>query len=162
MFRCVLNWFGDWSTNAFYQVGMEFTRRLDIDRSDYIPPDFFPMVYSELPKPPSHRQAVVNAFVFVHQTLHQANSRLVKRGGNAITVSPRHFLDFIQQYVILYNEKRSDLEEQQLHLNVGLQKIKETVEQVEELQQSLSVKKIELEKKNTLANQKLKQMVGFY
>ena len=64
--------------------------------------------------------------------------------------------------MILYNEKRSDLEEQQLHLNVGLQKIKETVEQVEELQQSLSVKKIELEKKNTLANHKLKQMVGFY
>ena len=61
--------------------------------------------------------------------------------------------------VKLYNEKRSDLEEQQLHLNVGLQKIQDTVEQVEELQSSLSIKKIELEKKNTLANQKLKQMV---
>ena len=32
--RCVLNWFGDWSTSAFYQVGLEFTSRLDIDRSD--------------------------------------------------------------------------------------------------------------------------------
>ena len=30
----------------------------------------------------------------------------------------------------LFNEKRSDLEEQQLHLNVGLNKIRETVEQV--------------------------------
>ena len=30
----------------------------------------------------------------------------------------------------LFNEKRSDLEEQQLHLNVGLQKIRETVDQV--------------------------------
>ena len=59
----------------------------------------------------------------------------------------------------LYNEKRSDLEEQQLHLNVGLQKIRETVDQVEELQASLSIKKNELEKKNALANQKLKQMV---
>ena len=59
----------------------------------------------------------------------------------------------------LYNEKRQDLEEQQLHLNVGLQKIRETVEQVEELQASLSVKKNELEQKNALANQKLKQMV---
>lgn len=59
----------------------------------------------------------------------------------------------------LYNEKRSDLEEQQLHLNVGLQKIRETVDQVEELQASLSIKKNELEQKNTLANQKLKQMV---
>lgn len=59
----------------------------------------------------------------------------------------------------MYNEKRQDLEEQQLHLNVGLQKIRETVEQVEELQASLSVKKNDLEQKNTLANHKLKQMV---
>ena len=61
--------------------------------------------------------------------------------------------------VKLYNEKRSDLEEQQLHLNVGLQKIRETVDQVGELQSSLSIKKNDLEKKNALANQKLKQMV---
>ena len=60
----------------------------------------------------------------------------------------------------LFNEKRADLEEQQLHLNVGLNKIRETVDQVEELQASLSVKKIELEQKNQLANQKLKQMVS--
>ena len=53
-------------------------------------------------------------------------------------------------WVKLYNEKRQDLEEQQLHLNVGLQKIIETVEQVEELQASLSIKKNELEQRNTL------------
>ena len=53
-------------------------------------------------------------------------------------------------WVKLYNEKRQDLEEQQLHLNVGLQKIRETVEQVEELQASLSIKKNELEQGNTL------------
>ena len=53
-------------------------------------------------------------------------------------------------WVKLYNEKRQDLEEQQLHLSVGLQKIRETVEQVEELQASLSIKKNELEQGNTL------------
>ena len=53
-------------------------------------------------------------------------------------------------WIKLYNEKRQDLEEQQLHLNVGLQKIRETVEQVEELQASLSIKKNELEQRNTL------------
>ena len=53
-------------------------------------------------------------------------------------------------WVKLYNEKRQDLEEQQLHLNVGLQKIRDTVEQVEELQASLSIKKNELEQRNTL------------
>ena len=61
--------------------------------------------------------------------------------------------------VKLYTEKRSDLEEQQHHLNIGLRKIHETVEQVEELQCSLSIKRNELEEKNNLANAKLKQMV---
>ena len=46
-----------------------------------------------------------------------------------------------------------------MHLNVGLQKIRETVDRVEELQKSLAIKKNDLEEKNTLANQKLKEMV---
>ena len=62
--------------------------------------------------------------------------------------------------VKLFNEKRSDLEGQQLHLNVGLQKIRETVEQVDKLQKSLSIKRNELEQKNNAANLKLKQMVS--
>jgi dynein heavy chain 1 len=44
-----------------------------------------------------------------------------------------------------FNEKRSDLD-----LNIGLQKIRETVEQVEELQRSWSIKRNELEDKNNL------------
>jgi len=105
------------------------------------------------------RDAVINAFVYVHQTLHQANIRLAKRGGRTMAITPRHFLDFINHFVKLYNEKRSDLEEQQLHLNVGLNKIAETVEQVEEMQKSLAVKSQELNAKNDAANAKLKQMV---
>lgn len=57
-----------------------------------------------------------------------------------MAITPRHYLDFINHFVKLYQEKRSDLEEQQLHLNVGLSKIAETVEQVEEMQKSLAVK----------------------
>ena len=53
-------------------------------------------------------------------------------------------------WVKLYNEKTQDIEEQQLHLSIGLQKILETVEQVEELQASLSIKKNEVEQRNTL------------
>ncbi|RKP34414.1 P-loop containing dynein motor region D4-domain-containing protein, partial [Dimargaris cristalligena] len=29
--RCVLDWFGDWSDQAFFQVGKEFTHTLDLD-----------------------------------------------------------------------------------------------------------------------------------
>lgn len=30
--RCVLNWFGDWSTGALYQVGKEFTNKIDLEK----------------------------------------------------------------------------------------------------------------------------------
>ncbi|KAK6637160.1 Dynein heavy chain, cytoplasmic [Polyplax serrata] len=157
--RCVLNWFGDWSDGALYQVGMEFTNRIDLDRPTWTPPDTLPVSNHRLPARPSHREAVINAFVYVHQTLHKANARLTKRGGRTTTITPRHYLDFINHFVKLYNEKRSDLEEQQLHLNVGLNKIAETVEQVEEMQKSLAVKSRELNEKNEAANAKLRQIV---
>lgn len=129
----MLNWFGDWSDGALYQVGTEFTSRIELDRARWSAPDTLPVAYEGLPAHPSHRETVVNAFVYVHQTLHKANSRLAKRGGRTTTITPRHYLDFINHFVKLYNEKRSDLEEQQLHLNVGLNKISETVEQVRKM-----------------------------
>lgn len=67
-------------------------------------------------------------------------------------------MDFIHHFVKLYSEKRSDLEEQQFHLKVGLNKIAETLQQVEEMQKSLAVKSQELQQKNEAANSKLKQM----
>ena len=62
-----------------------------------------------------------------------------------MAITPRHFLDFISHFVKLYAEKRSGLEEEQLHLNVGLNKIAETVGQVEEMQKTLAVKSAELQ-----------------
>merc|ERR1711899_171728 len=100
-----------------------------------------------------------NGMVYVHQTLHKANKKTLKRGGRVMAITPRHFLDFINHFVKLMKEKRDGLEEEQLHLNVGLNKIAETVGQVEEMQKSLAVKSQELQAKNDLANAKLKQMV---
>ena len=57
------------------------------------------MVYENLPMPPTHRDVIVNAMVFVHQTMYKANDRLVARGGRTVAITPRSFLDFINQYV---------------------------------------------------------------
>ncbi len=72
--RCVLNWFGDWSTEALYQVGKEFTCKMDLEKPNYKVPDYMPTVYDKLPQLPSHREAIVNGCVFVHQTLHQVSA----------------------------------------------------------------------------------------
>jgi len=158
--RCVLNWFGDWSDQAFYQVGMELTQSLDLDKNSYEPPSSIPVAYRDLQLPPTHREAVVNAMVYMHYSLHSFNERLLKQQGKLTFLTPRHFLDFVAQYGKLYVEKRDDLEEQQRHLNVGLDKLKDTVEKVSELRKSLAEKKQQLERKSAEANEKLQRMVA--
>lgn len=48
----------------------------------------------------------------------------------------------------LYTEKRDELEEQQRHLHVGLDKLKDTVTQVEQLRKSLAIKRSQLQAKD--------------
>lgn len=158
--RCVLNWFGDWSDQALFQVGYELTQSVDLDRANYSTPDSIPVAYRGLQLPAGHRDAMVNAMVHVHDSLHKFNDRLLKQQSKMTFLTPRHFLDFVAQYVKLYNEKREDLEEQQRHLNVGLDKLRETVVKVNDLSKSLADKKQQLEKKDAEANEKLQRMVA--
>ncbi len=104
-----------------------------------------------------------------------------RRQGRHNYVTPRHYLDFIKHFVEMINEKRQQLEEEQLHLNIGLKKLRDifwdcntwnqwsylcgdpyidTEQQVKDLQISLAQKNRELEEKNEQANLKLKQMVN--
>ena len=50
-----------------------------------------------------------------------------------MAVTPRQYLDFISHFTKLYTQKREELEQQQLHLNTGLGKIRETESQVEDM-----------------------------
>ena len=136
------------------------TDKVDLDRTDYTAPDFFPQVSAFTPSVPTHRQAVVNAFVYVHKTLQSTNARLLSRGNRVVAITPRQFLDLINHFVKIYHEKRNELEAQQLHLNIGLQKIRETLDQVEILRKDLAVKSIELTEKDNAASVKLKQMLN--
>ena len=158
--RCVLNWFGDWSDQALFQVGSELTQSVDLDSPSYQSPDSIPIAYRELPLPASHRDAVVNSMVHVHHSISRFNARLHKQLGRTTYLTPRHYLDFVAQYVKLFNEKRENLEEQQRHLNVGLEKLKDTVDKVRDLRASLAQKKTQLEKKDAEANEKLQRMVA--
>ncbi|ODH44999.1 dynein heavy chain, cytoplasmic [Paracoccidioides brasiliensis] len=158
--RCVLNWFGDWSDQALFQVGSELTQSVDLDKPNFIAPDSIPVAYRGLHLPASHRETVVNSMVYIHYSLQKFNQRLLKQQGRTTYLTPRHYLDFVAQYVKLFNEKREDLEEQQRHLNVGLEKLRDTVEKVSELRQSLAEKKRQLEQKDVEANEKLQRMVA--
>ncbi|KAJ6782306.1 hypothetical protein PWT90_00629 [Aphanocladium album] len=158
--RCVLNWFGDWSDQALFQVGHELTQSIDLDKSSWSAPDTVPVAYRGLQLPPSHRETIVNSMVHIHYSLARYNEKLYKQQKKVTFLTPRHFLDFVGQYVKLYTEKREDLEEQQRHLNVGLEKLRDTVDKVRDLRVSLAEKKAQLEQKDAEANEKLQRMVA--
>jgi dynein heavy chain 1 len=75
-------------------------------------------------------------------------------------VSPRDFLDLIHNFVKVVKEKRSGLEEQQLHIGAGLEKLRLTQEQVRVLEEGLGLKEKELKEKEEQANAKLQQMIA--
>ena len=158
--RCVLNWFGDWSDQALFQVGLELTQSVDLDRPNFVAPDSIPVAYRDLNLPASHRESVINSMVYVHHSLHRFNQRLLKQQSRMTFLTPRHYLDFVAHCVTLFNEKREDLEEQQRHLNVGLEKLRDTVDKVKDLRASLAQKKRQLEKKDAEANEKLQRMIA--
>lgn len=130
---------GDWAPSAYRTVAEELTASLDLGPS---------------------ATEVIDALVHLHFSVYAQAEKLRKRQGRTLKLGPRSFLDFINQYVGLSNEKREGLEEEQRHLNVGLDKLRETVNAVSELQKSLAVKRTQLEAKNKEANEKLRQMVA--
>ncbi|KIW34320.1 uncharacterized protein PV07_01105 [Cladophialophora immunda] len=158
--RCVLNWMGDWSDQALFQVGYELTHSVDLDKPNFSAPDSIPVAYRGLSLPASHRDTIINAMVHIHYSVQKTNERLERQQGIVTYLTPRHYLDFVTQFRKLFSEKREDLEEQQRHLNVGLDKLRDTVDKVRDLRASLAQKKHQLELKDAEANEKLQRMVA--
>src|SRR3954451_7186229 len=67
--RCVLNWMGDWSDQALFQVGYELTQSVDLDKANFTAPDSIPVAYSGLSLPANHRDTIINSMVFVHHSV---------------------------------------------------------------------------------------------
>ncbi len=118
--RCVLDWLGDWSLDAYYHVASELTQSIDMKKADvilnisfffvvinkfnlfqYIAPKTLSRLVASLPVEPTYRDVINNAFVFVHQSLHKLNDTLRKKGSTnkTIVITPSHFLDAIQHFV---------------------------------------------------------------
>ena len=109
------------------------------------------MLSSVLSTSPTLHEAVIATLVFIHENVRSAGGGTGgSTGGGSGTasrtasssnqkthkfVSPRDYIDFIKHVVEIHKEKRNQLEEQQLHLNIGLDKLKDTAVQVSELQQ---------------------------
>ena len=134
--RCTIDWFGEWSVPALEQVAREYTQTLDLMESqDKSKPAFKTLEEAQT--------ALVSSIVKMHHDINVVNDKLKRKGaGRGTFITPRHYLDFIGQFKLLYKEKREQVLDQQMHLNHGLQKLEDTTQQVNKL-------KAELQKKDT-------------
>ena len=108
------------------------------------------------------RQAVVAGLVSVHQIV-KATAEESAAEASSITrtfLSPRDYLALIQKFVSCLNGQREKVEDEQLHVNAGLDKLRQTQQTVAELKTGLGAKTAELREKEALANEKLQQMVA--
>lgn len=98
------------------------------------------------------------AFLFIHQGVSKMDAE--KTSETRCYCSPRDYIDYINQYLALFQQKRRQLEDQQHHLQVGLEKLHETEEQVLVLREQVAQKRQELDVANTEAQNKLQQILS--
>lgn len=110
--RCVIDWFGDWPKSALLQVADSFTKFIDQG---------------------GNHQDLPGALVEMHLLTKKLNNNLAKGSKSFNYLTPRDFLCLIKHLTNLHKEKRALLEAQQLHLNVGLNKLVETEQQVQQM-----------------------------
>lgn len=150
--RCVIDWFGDWSRDGLWQVCRKLTENIELNTENFNIPR------NKDPDRETMHSLIVNSITNFHMNVKDLNTKLMKGAKKFNYITPRDFLDFIKHFINIQKEKNDELNEQQAHINKGLNKINETEEKVNEMKGNLIKIKLELEKKNKEAGEKLEQI----
>jgi len=157
--RCVIDWFGDWTDDGLLQVAKEFIKFIDVPNESFTKSmeldndiDFGEGGQRSDPK----LELISKCIVDVHKTVRDLNNKLAKAAKKFNYITPRDFLDFIGHFKDLSTEKRTELEEQQSHLEIGIMKLKNTEQSVQELKEKLKVFDRDLEKAQQEAQAQMK------
>lgn len=149
--RCVLSWMGDWTDRSMYDIISNLISSVPIDTSNYVIPDSFKQ-FSSL-KVHGLRDVIIDTAIFFHRLQIEYQTNI------SLTEPPSRIMSFAEEFVRIFNEKHFSLEENQRHITMGLDKLRETVLQVNELKQTLSEKKNYLLVKDKEAKLMLNRML---
>ncbi|PVH14652.1 uncharacterized protein CXQ87_002799 [Candidozyma duobushaemuli] len=136
--RCVLNWMGDWTRRSLEEIASVKLQDIALDSSTYEPPS----------DDETADQTLRGAMISVCVSIHLSNDAY-----------PNQFMRFLQLTIDLYNQKDSELNVNQRHILVGLDKLRETVLEVTEMKQVLSKKQESLHAKEIDAKNMLDKMI---
>ncbi|KAG7660522.1 DYN1 [[Candida] subhashii] len=149
--RCVLSWMGDWSDRSLYEIATARIDPIPLDVSTYsIPATFEPCINRVAG---NFRDVIVDVMIFIHHQLPNYEATLFYER------APSNFLNFVEAFSTLFHRKQSDMEESQRHISVGLDKLRETMVQVNKLKTELAKKKDVLSYKDKEAREMLNKMI---
>ncbi|XP_014674920.1 PREDICTED: dynein heavy chain 10, axonemal-like [Priapulus caudatus] len=137
---CSIDWFMAWPEQALYAVASVF-----LTENDKIPQKL--------------REAVVSHVVTVHQLVGNYSQKFLQKLRRNNYVTPKNYLDFINSYVRLLEEKDAFILAQCQRLASGMTKIAEASEQLNDLNDKLAVQKVAVEEK-TIACESLLQEIS--
>jgi dynein heavy chain len=119
----VIDWFFPWPNDALEKVAEYFLQGEPLISSD-------------------HRNSVVSHFVFAHQNVSEAAQRFEDELRRKYFVTPKNYLDFIQNYKTQLKDNNASIQSSVKRLAGGLTKLIEAAEKVDVMRVELSEKKI--------------------
>ncbi|XP_041853005.1 dynein heavy chain 10, axonemal [Melanotaenia boesemani] len=130
MNNTVIDWFLPWPPQALYAVAESFIGEISMI-------------------PEAHVSAVIDHVCMVHATVGDYSKLFLQKLRRANYVTPKNYLDFINSYSNLLEEKDRYILAQCKHLEGGLDKLKEATEQLAQLNVKLADQKVVLAEKST-------------
>ncbi|XP_014280457.2 dynein beta chain, ciliary [Halyomorpha halys] len=133
----LINWFHEWPQQALISVSMNFLKKLDV----------LPGIYCN---------SVAQFMAHVHSQVNQMSRLylLYERRYNYTT--PKSFLEQISLYSKLLIKKSKELAGKIDRLKNGLEKLRSTAQQVDDLKAKLAIQEVELKVKNEAADNLIK------
>eukprot|EP00736_Rhodelphis_marinus_P013382 Rmarinus@m.14828 len=125
-----IDYFSEWPEDALKEVAMKFMMEIDLGGDEV-------------------RESVCNVFATIHSSVVDISKRMVMELKRHNYVTPTNYLELVQGYRALLDEKRKTLGDAAEKLRNGLTKIDETSVQVEVMSKQLEEKKKVVAKSQT-------------
>ncbi|KAF4519850.1 hypothetical protein B566_EDAN005192, partial [Ephemera danica] len=128
-----INWFHEWPQEALVSVSRRFLQELDV-------------------LPEANRDSASRFMAFVHTAVNGMSRVYLQNERRYNYTTPKSYLEQISLYAKLLRQKTVELRGKVERLENGLEKLKSTAEQVDDLKAKLAVQEIELKQKNDAAD----------
>uniref|UniRef100_A0A0G4I0U0 Uncharacterized protein n=1 Tax=Chromera velia CCMP2878 TaxID=1169474 RepID=A0A0G4I0U0_9ALVE len=132
---CTVDWFHPWPEEALRSVASKFLASMEVD--------------------PKIKTGLCEMCVAVHQSVIKMSDTFLQRLRRHVYTTPKSYLDLINLYLKMLEEKSEELKTQRSRLSVGLTKLKETNDEIANLKEELTKLEPELKQKKKEAEELL-------